>query len=954
MKKNSNFVGLVICLTGALGSFTASFTPAYGAEKAPCASVYAMTDAGDEEIQTITLSKEGTLGDFIPKDKRCDVTKLRIVGPMYYKDFWVLHACPNLVYLDISLVTISDDGKGVPNCIPENTFDGHETIKTVIFPKTLKAIGDYAFRATTIEEIEIPESVDSLASGVFQFCNNLTKVNVPKAVKSVGNRVFCGCKNLTSITLPDGIEWLKEGMFQDCTALKEVNMPKDMKRVGYSAFNNTGITKVHLYDKVEKIEGKAFYDTDLSEVTCEAMTPPEMQLNSFTTNTYKNATLYIPADAMDSYLDEATWGQFENVKEFTGTDNPVDPDGYTKVEVTTAGHLFEVVSGMQNVVKLRIIGEINDKDFKYMRTMIDLVGVDLSGCTIVDDGEGVANRLPTYAFKGLAKLKEFVLPTSTDRIGGHAFEETGLSSVIIPEHITFVEEMAFLNCKSLQEMVFANPELNISEMTCCGCTALTKLVLPAKCRIIGRLAFEGCTSLELLGLPSTTETIGEAAFANTGIKDLAMGDKMKVIYERAFDNDKLETVTCLALTPPAIIDANVFTQDVYDNAVLKIVRTSEDAYRNNEIWGKFKHIELDNTPIVDPDGFVHIHCLETGDVEIFAPLDIVQKATKIRVTGIVDRMDFYYLSKLTKMEILDIEDVKVLAYYDSDGEDKYLEDHLPGNAFLGCKSMKQIKLPKSIVAIDSWAFAESSIEEIYIPENVTEIGYQAFFYCKDLEKVVIDGKITTTPRSLFSQCSSLTEVVFPETLEELNYGVFHNCTSLEEITLPSNLKTIGELAFENTAITKLTIPAKVNFIDKQAFLDSDLEELTCEGPAADAHLDAFSDSDKKNIIVNVHEADLDSYLDHVVWSQFQHMIVIETGEDVMNGIENVTADNNDFVIADGSIQLNNGAANVAVYDVTGNQLCNIRNAKAGQIISLPAVKGVMLVVIDGRTYKVLN
>ena len=948
MKKNYKFVSLVLCLGGLFGNFTTSYCVANGAQKTPVEMVYAPAEG---EIQTITLSKEGTLGEFIPKETRHEVVNLRIVGPMYYKDFWVLHSCPNLEYLDLSLATIMDDGKGVANCLPENAFDGHEAIKTVIFPKTLKALGDYAFRSTTIETIELPESVDSLAAGVFQFCNNLTTINIPSGLKYMGNRVFCGSKSLEEITLSDNIEVINEGAFQDCKMLKKANMPKNLKRIGYAAFNNTQLTDVHIYDKVEKIDGKAFLDTELTTVTCEALTPPDMQLNSFTTNTYDTATLYIPAEAMDEYLDMATWGQFKNVQEYTGTDNPEDPDGYTKI-TNTAGDLKTLMADMQDIVKLRILGNLNNQDFIFIRSLASLQGIDISKCTIVDDGTGTANRLPDNAFEKMAQLTEVKIPESATAVGQRAFAGTGIVSMVLPASVQNIGENAFADATSLQEIVISCASANIPSRAFYGCTSLTTLVLPAECKEIGAEAFSGCTSLELLGLPGTLQVIGESAFANTAIKVLGMGVNMKSIAAKAFENVNITNVTCLSEVPP-VLDASAFMQSVYDNATLKIVRAYEEAYKNDQAWSKFKNVELDNTPIVDKDGFVHLHCLETGDVELFAPLDIVQNATKIRVTGIVDRNDFHYLSQLTKLEILDVMNIKILATYDSEGNVKYGEDIFPENAFLGCKSIKKVMMPEDIIGIGSWAFAESSIEEIYIPKSVKEIGYQAFFYCKKLKKAIIDGEITATPRSLFSQCSALTEVKLPQTLQVLDYEAFYKCTSLENVELPASLTTIGEGAFENTCIYNLVIPAKVNFIDKLAFVDSELEELTCEGPAADAHLQSFTEQQKNNVIVKVHDVDVDSYLDHVVWSQFKHIICIETGEDI-TGIEEITDAENTFALAGGSIQMLKNARYVSVYDIAGTQLVNVKNPAAGQHIMLPAADGVIVIVVDGRAYKLMN
>ena len=52
------------------------------------------------------------------------------------------------------------------------------------------------------------------------------------------------------------------------------------------------------------------------------------------------------------------------------------------------------------------------------------------------------------------------------------------------------------------------------------------------------------------------------------------------------------------------------------------------------------------------------------------------------------------------------------------------------SAFSGCKSLKRINIPNTVIKIDSKAFATcKSLEQIYLPDSVTDIATDAFENC---------------------------------------------------------------------------------------------------------------------------------------------------------------------------------------------------------------------------------
>jgi len=65
-----------------------------------------------------------------------------------------------------------------------------------------------------------------------------------------------------------------------------------------------------------------------------------------------------------------------------------------------------------------------------------------------------------------------------------------------------------------------------------------------------------------------------------------------------------------------------------------------------------------------------------------------------------------------------------------------------------------------------------------------------FEACSGLEEIVIPEGITEIKAHAFARCTALKRVTFPDSLEEMAWGVFLKCDSLdpEKLVLPPKLK----------------------------------------------------------------------------------------------------------------------------------------------------------------------
>jgi len=111
------------------------------------------------------------------------------------------------------------------------------------------------------------------------------------------------------------------------------------------------------------------------------------------------------------------------------------------------------------------------------------------------------------------------------------------------------------------------------------------------------------------------------------------------------------------------------------------------------------------------------------------------------------------------------------------------------------------------------------VEDLVIPDGVTQIGRNAFAGCRSVKSVVIPDSVRIIKRGAFENCRNLRKVLLSNNLTEIGDEAFRSCESLSGITLPESLQRIGAAAFYNSHITGIKIPRNVTKIGESAFAD---------------------------------------------------------------------------------------------------------------------------------------
>ena len=117
------------------------------------------------------------------------------------------------------------------------------------------------------------------------------------------------------------------------------------------------------------------------------------------------------------------------------------------------------------------------------------------------------------------------------------------------------------------------------------------------------------------------------------------------------------------------------------------------------------------------------------------------------------------------------------------------------SVFDGCKDLDDAKLPEGITTIPMGSFKASGLSNINIPKSIQVIEEGAF---SDSAIKSIDLSMCTNLTSIKTAAFSgtlINDIKLPESLTELGSRVFENCVNLSQVKIPSKITVINELTF---------------------------------------------------------------------------------------------------------------------------------------------------------------
>lgn len=693
-----------------------------------------------------------------------------------------------------------------------------EKVTTYTDPET--KIEYSPFAKSSIKKVEFSdETKNTVCTKAFKNVTSLQSVELAYCftygnISTIDASAFEGCVNLTDINLSDKLTTINGLAFYN-TGLTEITVPASLTKIttASAAGKNVGpfaggvLRKVTFADGVTKsLQGMFMGTTSLEEVVLPK------SLKTIDQNAFKDC----------SSLKKLSVGK-------SGGENVLDT-----VETINAG-AFNGCSSLETLT-LKNVAKIDSSDTnRTFGGCTSLKKVSVTGVTTTDNTgkTTLSTTIGTSAFKDNKALKEINLDTiktvsqeafrgcgvaddgtdpatltlnNVNAIGALAFYGCGFKAVQIPRQLTSVatgkingvEYGPFAGGK-LETVSFGTLINTIPDNLCMNTTSLQKIELQsvkASLRTIGKNAFKGCTSVEEVTIPQGILTVSNSAFEGcSGLTDVTIA--AKTINAKAF-------AECTNLKAVKMEEGVTTIQGM--------------AFANTQI-----------SAVTIPSTLTTAGTTKEGTIEKGPFAGTMIATVHGQTEDSTEAQEGATILPETKK--------------------------IPDNLFLGCTSIIDVQIPETVTEIGQKAFKDaSSVENVTFAVNtetgkvkgVEKIGISAFDGCSSLQELVLPETVTEVLQGAFANegalvkadmsrtaslkkwdkesfkgDTALAEVVLPTAggITAIPDGAFAGCTSLtgENLKIPKNIVTITANAFKESGLKKLYIPNQVTTIGTSAF-----------------------------------------------------------------------------------------------------------------------------------------
>lgn len=263
----------------------------------------------------------------------------------------VFYRCNNLKTIEINNNALVSKNFNAGESNVANYF-ANAPVEELIFGEDVTSIGDFAFSDCTITSIKMSDNLTRIGNYAFWGCYKLTSIDFSNNLTYIGEWAFAGCQSLPTVTIPESVSCIDLIAFQWCYKLtkvivnsnevvareheqyytlmscfgkqvEEYVLGENVKKIAYIAFAETDkLVSVTIPSNVTCVEDSAFHKcTSITDIYLYAEQVPKTGKDVFVDSNYKNATLHVPANAVEAYRNAEQWKDFGNIVALTD-DNP--------------------------------------------------------------------------------------------------------------------------------------------------------------------------------------------------------------------------------------------------------------------------------------------------------------------------------------------------------------------------------------------------------------------------------------------------------------------------------------------------------------------------------------------------------------------------------------------------------------------------------------------------------
>ena len=627
---------------------------------------------------------------------------------------------------------------------------GTVTIPSTVNGYTVRSIGYYAFYSCRlVEEVVIPEGITQIRSFAFKDCTGITGVTFPNSLVYLYDSAFDGCYGLTSVTIPknvyavqdmifccssfprcinlveikvdpqnpyleavdnvlylknrkglmqypagkadtsykilDGVTGLFSGVLSGLQHTKSIKVPEGVAYINGPVFSESiNLEEIELPSSITTFDGynMIYGCTKLTKVISHIMNPWSVDSRVFQVSegVHTSAALYVPKGTKSLYEAADGWKNFYPIIEMEQEASPIIEFADANVKAICVenwdtdgdGELSE-----EEAAKVATIGNVFQEteitSFDELRYFTGLTSIEY------------------MAFSNCVQLTSLIIPRGVKEVGGGLFFSCdALTSVSVDEDNSWLDSRG--GCNAIIETA-TNTLLD-------GCKTT---VIPDDITAIGDLAFYHIHGMTSLTIPNTVTSIGFGGLF--GLQDLTSLTIPKSVislgYEVIGNMNALETLVVETGNP--VYDSREGCNAIIETATNNLFAACKTTIIPESVTS-IGYYAYDAQPITS----LHI------------PANVV----------VIDELAVRLCSSLAVITVDEANSV-----YDSRNGCNAIMETASDQLLIGCKNTVVPEGTRSIGVIAFMGCKE--LEEVTLPKTATFIGASAFEYCTKLTKVTV-------------------------------------------------------------------------------------------------------------------------------------------------------------------------------------------------------------------------